>query len=51
LEQILGRIFRLGSDTSIKRIIIDIVDVNTPVRKQWDERVKEYIRRNLNIFE
>lgn len=42
-KQIVGRIFRLGSDTSIERQIIDIVDVN-------NNYVKGYANKRLNYY-
>lgn len=41
-EQTIKRIFRLGSDTNIKRKIIDIVDWKTPMKNQWYQRKKYF---------
>jgi superfamily II DNA or RNA helicase len=41
-RQIINRIFRLGSDYSITRQIIDIVDWKTPLKNQYYERKKYY---------
>jgi len=42
-EQTIKRIFRLGSDTTIERQIVDIVDWNTTLKSQWYSR-NEYFR-------
>lgn len=47
--QINGRIFRRGSDESIVRQIIDIVDVNTGLRGQFADRCKAYTARGFPI--
>lgn len=49
MEQICGRIFRKGSDETIERIIVDIIDVETPIKKQWYKRHQEYMRRNMEV--
>lgn len=49
MQQIIGRIFRMGSDYNISRVIIDIVDMCTSLKSQYYERKKEYARRNLEI--
>lgn len=43
MRQILGRIFRLSSDQSIKRSIIDIVDNRICLKSQYYTRKKTYI--------
>lgn len=47
--QIIGRIKRKGADTSIKRKIIDIVDASTPLKNQFYERKKSYIKENFAV--
>lgn len=49
MTQIVGRIFRKGSDESIERLIIDIVDARTKIKRQWYGRAKEYKARGLDI--
>jgi hypothetical protein len=41
-RQILGRILRRGSDESIVRQVVDIVDVNTSLKSQYADRRKVY---------
>lgn len=50
MTQIINRVFRLGSDQSIKRIIIDIVDAKLPIKNQVRERVKAYQERGCEII-
>jgi len=47
--QIFGRILRRGSDESIRRIIVDIVDVCTGLRGQVNDRKKAYNIKNYPI--
>lgn len=47
MEQIVGRIFRKNSDESIERLVIDIVDMGTFLKKQWAHRNREYKMRNM----
>jgi superfamily II DNA or RNA helicase len=49
LRQIIGRILRRGSDESIMREIVDIVDVKTGLRGQFADRRKVYKERNYPI--
>ena len=49
LHQISGRILRRGSDTSIIRNIIDIVDVRTVLKTQYADRAKIYKQRKYPI--
>jgi hypothetical protein len=42
MTQILGRIFRIGGDSSVKRIIIDMVDNRTAFKSHFYERKKIY---------
>lgn len=49
IRQVLGRITRTGSDESICRLIIDIVDVNTLFRAQMYDRRKIYTEKKFNI--
>ena len=48
-RQCLGRIFRHGSDSSIKRHIFDIVDNIGPFKKQWNSRSKVYKEKEYPI--
>lgn len=50
MTQIINRIFRLGSDQSQKRIIIDIVDNRTKIKKQYYTRKEAYLKRECNIL-
>lgn len=49
--QIFGRIFRLGSNYDIKRIIIDIVDMKTTLKNQFYERNKYYKEKEFDMEE
>lgn len=49
-EQTIKRIFRLGSDTTIKRKIIDIVDWKTPMKNQWYMRKKYFDSQDYPIL-
>ena len=42
LRQKLGRILRMGGDSSITRVIYDIVDVKVPLKTQARERMQSY---------
>ena len=48
-RQYINRIFRLGSDISIKRYIIDIVDWKTTLKTQWYRRKKYYKEKGYPI--
>ena len=48
-KQILARIMRRGSDMSIKRQVVDIIDSNTPLRSQLSSRKLAYKHYNMNI--
>jgi superfamily II DNA or RNA helicase len=50
MKQIIGRVFRLGSDSTIKRIIVDIVDAKLPLKSQVRERIKAYEERGCEII-
>ncbi len=50
MKQIINRVFRLGSDQTIKRMIVDFVDAKLPLKKQVTERVKAYKERGCNIL-
>lgn len=50
MTQIINRIFRLGSDQSQKRIIIDIVDNRTKIKNQYYKRKEAYIERECDII-
>ncbi len=49
MKQIINRVFRQGSDQSIVRDIIDIVDAKMPIKKQHLERIKAYKERGSVI--
>lgn len=49
LKQIIGRILRRGSDESIIRNIVDIVDIRCNLRNQYFDRKKIYMERNYPI--
>lgn len=49
MKQIINRVFRLGSDQSIRRTIIDIEDAKLPLKRQIQERVKAYQERGSRI--
>ena len=48
-RQYINRIFRIGSDYNIKRIIIDIVDWSTVFKSQWYTRKKYYDEKQYPI--
>jgi superfamily II DNA or RNA helicase len=50
-RQFIGRIFRIGSDYSTERQIIDVVDTRTTLKNQWYERKKYYDEKNYTIIE
>lgn len=49
LEQIVGRILRRGSDETIEREIVDIVDMNSILKTQFDSRKKVYDMKKYPI--
>jgi hypothetical protein len=49
LRQILGRILRRGSDESIVRLVVDIVDVRTGLRGQATDRRKVYAEKGYPL--
>ena len=49
MEQIIGRILRRGSDETIERKIIDIVDMNSILKSQYSERKKIYEMKSYPI--
>jgi len=49
MRQILGRIYRLTSDASIQREIVDIVDNKTCLKNQYYDRKKEYHHLHADI--
>lgn len=51
MRQILGRILRRGGDPSIVRHIIDIVDVDTPLRDQYRDRYAVYEEKKFDVYE
>lgn len=50
-KQFIGRIFRLGSNYSIERQIIDIVDWKTSLKSQWYKRKEYYDGKEFPIDE
>jgi superfamily II DNA or RNA helicase len=50
-RQIINRIFRLGSDYTIEREIIDIVDWKTTLKNQWNRRKLYYDEQEFTIEE
>lgn len=48
-RQIIARILRMCSDYEIPRIIVDLVNVNTPMRNQLASRMVEYQYYNAKI--
>lgn len=49
MKQIINRVFRLGSDQTIERQIIDIIDMKLPIKNQHRERIKAYKERGSEI--
>ena len=49
MEQIIGRITRKGSDESIVREIVDIVDMNLALKSQYNTRKAVYMARKYPI--
>jgi len=49
-EQTINRIFRLGSDYSITRRIVDIVDWRTSLKRQWYERNAYYKSQKFELI-
>ena len=49
-KQYIGRIFRLGSDYTSTRKIVDIVDWNTPIKSQWYKRKLFYDEMMYPIY-
>jgi superfamily II DNA or RNA helicase len=47
--QTINRIFRLGSDYSIVRQIVDIIDWKTTLKSQWHTRKKYYDSQNFTF--
>lgn len=50
LNQIIGRILRRGSDESIIRQIVDIIDIRTGLRGQFSERRKVYAEKKYPVM-
>lgn len=48
-EQYINRVFRLGSDSTITREIIDIVDMRLFIKNQWYKRKQHYNSKNYKI--
>ena len=51
MKQYINRIFRLGSDSSVKRHVYDIVDMKTMLKNQWSIRKKHYTEKGYTIEE
>ena len=51
MRQIIGRILRIGGDTTIEREIIDICDVNTTIKSQFTTRKQIYKEKGFPIEE
>ena len=49
MKQIINRVFRLGSDQTIERQIIDLIDMKMPIKRQHLERLKAYKERGSQI--
>jgi superfamily II DNA or RNA helicase len=49
MKQIINRVFRLGSDQTIRRIIVDVCDAKLPIKGQKSERIKAYRERGCDI--
>ncbi len=49
MTQIINRVFRLGSDQTIRRQIVDVVDAKMPIKRQHLERLKAYQERGSEI--
>jgi len=49
MKQYIKRIFRLGSDAKINRIIYDIVDMKLTIKNQWSKRKEFYTDNNFKI--
>ncbi len=50
MRQILGRITRRGSDQTIVRQVVDIKDMETPLRSQSSDRRRVYKEKRYPIF-
>jgi superfamily II DNA or RNA helicase len=50
MRQITGRILRLGGDASVERYIIDIIDKETTIAKQFTDRNKVYKARGFTVM-
>ena len=51
MKQIIGRIFRLGSDLTKKRIIVDLIDNKSVLKGQYSDRKKAYNHRESEFEE
>jgi uncharacterized protein YlzI (FlbEa/FlbD family) len=49
MKQIINRVFRLGSDRTVRRKIVDVVDAKLPLKGQVRERVKAYAERGSSV--
>jgi hypothetical protein len=48
-KQTIGRILRSGSDSSVKRIVVDVVDFKLSLKNQWYTRKKFYTAQGYKI--
>ena len=48
-KQVIGRILRLGSDNTIEREVVDVVDWNIKLKSQWSARKKIYKEKEFEI--
>ena len=49
VEQLLGRIFRVNGPTEVTRMIVDIVDINTPLKHQLEDRLEVYNSKGYKV--
>lgn len=50
-KQVIGRILRYGSNVNIIRFVYDIVDMCSPLKSQYNDRLKYYISKNYAVNE
>jgi type I site-specific restriction endonuclease len=51
MNQIIGRILRMGGDENISREIVDIIDYKTSLKSQFSQRKEEYTKKGFNIVQ
>lgn len=49
MKQIVPRILRSGSDLSIPRVVVDIIDAATPIRNHFPHRRRAYEHYNMKV--